>query len=111
MGEPIGRGIEHIKERIGANPELTRPIFKERKNRRATEAVRILRTMAVRTINVAVVAPQAVRSAKPHESLIVLHDVVDFALQQTFIRVQLGEADIFPLNHRQSNGMFFGVHA
>ena len=72
---------------IGTDPEPPGAILEQRINRGATDTVRISWIVPVVAKTVAVVASEAIRSAKPNESLIVLYDVVDFVLQLTLFGV------------------------
>ena len=94
---------------ITADPERAIAILEEGANEHAAEAVRISWIVNEHFEVVAVVPVQPILRAKPHEALIVLHNLSNLCLRQPVGCGEACEPDVRPIDNGQPD--LPGVHA
>lgn len=85
----------------GADPETAFTILVQGHHRVVGQAFGVFALMVVRLKAVAVIPVQTIGSSEPQESVVILHDALDPALQRFPIYGYSGEADILLINQWQ----------
>jgi hypothetical protein len=77
----LRRPVEFIERLIASDPKRAIAIFEETFNNYPIEAVGISRIANEHFEGVAIVPVQSISCSKPHETLVVLHDLIRFYLR------------------------------